>query len=162
MIAIVTHFYADLPKGTSGEVVKSWTDPKGCKWHRLFLGTNRSGKKLQKVIPEDCLKLITPFKSTHELDFEVADWYADPEMKLYRIGTCEGLWMSTPESYCIISVISSQPGNGHLDDVFEWFENSCKRDGKSLKVLELFNERFEHHLKNKRGFIGEYNLEKKF
>lgn len=102
------------------------------------------------------------FQSTHQLDFLMADWPHDESMKLFRIGTCEGLWMSIPESYCIISVVNSEPGNGHLDDVFEWFENSCKRDGKSLKVLELFNERFEHHLKTKRGFTGEYNLEKTF
>jgi hypothetical protein len=71
---------------------------------------------------------------------------------LFRIGTCEGQWFAIEHSYCILSVLNNNPGNGHLDDVFEWFEFSCKRDKKALLVLEVMNDRFKQHLITKRGF----------
>lgn len=91
------------------------------------------------------------FKTTHNLSFEVAE---SKYGTLYRIGTCEGQWGSTSDSYYILSVINNEPGNGHLDDVFDWFENSCKRDGKNLLILECLNEEFYKHLLSKRGFIA--------
>lgn len=88
----------------------------------------------------------------HKLDFEAAPgkYGFDP---VFRIGSCHGLWGSTSDSYYILSVINAEPGNGHLDDVFEWFEFSCKRDGKNLLVLACFNSRFYLHLLSKRGFV---------
>jgi len=85
-------------------------------------------------------------------------------MQLFRIGTCEGLWQATATSYIIIAITNSNNGNGHLTDVFEWFENSCKRDGKTLRVVEIMNSGFMAHLINKRGFkkIAGDNVEKKF
>lgn len=69
-----------------------------------------------------------------------------------------GWLLKTPIVF--ISVINSQPGNGHLDDVFQWFESSCKRDKKALIVMELMNERFKKHLLEKRGFsdMGKDNV----
>lgn len=92
------------------------------------------------------------FKSTHNLTFETADWY-DPQFQLFRIGTCEGMWGVTEESYLIVAVTNSEPGNGHFGDVLEIFENSCKRDGKSLKVVEIMNPSLMAHLISKRGFL---------
>lgn len=91
-------------------------------------------------------------KTKHNLSFEVAPWPRNKAISLFRVGTCKGQWYSTENAYCIVSVINNVPGNGHLDDVFEWFESSCKRDGKALIVLELMNERFKKHLMTKRGF----------
>lgn len=90
------------------------------------------------------------FESTHSLIFEVAE---SVHGMLFRVGTCNGQWGSTKDSYYILSVINEQPGNGHLDDVLEWFENSCKRDNKNLLVLECFNGKFYLHLIKKHGFI---------
>ena len=90
----------------------------------------------------------------HGLDFEVADYDLDPQLKLYRIGTVMGQWGCTWDSYFILSFINDQPGNGHLDDVFEWFEFSCKRDGKNLIILEFWNKEFLIHVLTKRGFIA--------
>lgn len=73
--------------------------------------------------------------------------------KNFKIGTVEGMWGDTGDSYYILSAVNDEPGNGHLDDVFEWFEYSAKRDGKNLLVLECFNERFYDHLLAKRGFV---------
>jgi len=91
-----------------------------------------------------------PFQSTHNLDFLNAD---DIPYNHFKIGTCAGLWGSLPDSYYILSVVNDQPGNGHLTDVFEWFEQSCKRDEKNLLVLEVMSERFFMHLTSKRGFV---------
>lgn len=99
-------------------------------------------------------------QTTHNLDFEVAESpyniFGDifgSGHKLFRVGTCNGQWGSTPDSYYILSVINEEKGNGHLTDVFEWFEFSCKRDNKNLLVLECINEDFYLHLLSKRGFI---------
>lgn len=89
--------------------------------------------------------------TTHHLQFEVAPWYM-PEFKRFRIGTCEGLWKSTKKSYVILAITNGVQHNGHLDDVFEWFEYSCKRDKRSLVILELWNGAFQEHLISKRGF----------
>jgi hypothetical protein len=88
----------------------------------------------------------------HNLDFEVAEWHS-PDMKLFRVGTCEGLWQSIPDCYVIVSIKNDKPGNGHFNDVLQWFEFSCKRDNKNLLVVELLNEKLYLHLITKRGFI---------
>lgn len=91
-------------------------------------------------------------KTSHNLPFESATWPRNPAIQVFRVGTCHGQWLSTELAYCIISVINESPGNGHLEDVFEWFEQSCKRDGKALMILEFFNDRFKKHCIEKRGF----------
>lgn len=89
----------------------------------------------------------------HKLDFECAESPYSNSHKMFRIGTCEGQWGNTKDSYFILSVLNTKPNNGHLNDVFEWFEYSAKRDGKNLLVLECMNERFYKHLIEDRGFI---------
>lgn len=96
-------------------------------------------------------------KTTHNLDF---CWkpsvynFGGSDHKEYKVGTCHGQWGSTFDSYYVLSVINREPGNGHLDDVFEWFEHSAKRDGKNLMVLDCENQRFYNHLLAKRGFVA--------
>jgi hypothetical protein len=53
-----------------------------------------------------------------------------------------------------MSVKNESPGNGHLEDLFQWFENSCKRDKKNFMILEFFNDRFKKHCIEKRGFVA--------
>lgn len=100
----------------------------------------------------------------HKLDFEAARWPIDERIMLFRIGTCEGQYLFVENSICILSVVNSVPGNGHLDDVFEWFEFASKKQGHSLKVLAIMNEGFKKHLIEKRGFVdvGDDNVEKYF
>lgn len=90
------------------------------------------------------------FKSTNNLGFEVAH---HPLYMAYRIGTCHGQWGVVNKCYYILSVINNSPGNGHLNDVFEWFEFACKRDNYNLMVLEIVNSQFYLHLITKKGFI---------
>lgn len=95
-------------------------------------------------------------ETTHKLDFLTAQndfSLFRGDGNLFKVGTCRGQWGNTNDSYYILSVINEVKGNGHLDDVFEWFEYSCKRDGKNLLILECFNKRFYEHLITKRGFI---------
>lgn len=103
-----------------------------------------------------------PFKSTHNLPFECATWI--DEFSKFRIGTIEGSWRCTKDSYDILAIINSKPGNGHLKDVFDWFEQSCRRDNKCLRVLELWNKEFKQYLIDKKGFvdIGDDIVELKF
>ena len=97
------------------------------------------------------------FKSKHNLPFLVANWNECPlttelNLRKFKVGTCEGLWGSDDITYYILSIINTERGNGHLQDVFDWFESSCKRDKKNLIVLEIWNERFKKHLIEKRNF----------
>lgn len=96
------------------------------------------------------------FISTHKLDFEVSQWDGqlneEDNWMLFRVGTCEGVWKASEKNYSILAIVNSEPGNGHFTDVLEWFENSCKRDGKNLQILEVWNEPFKKHLITKKGF----------
>lgn len=108
------------------------------------------------------------FKSEHNLLFEVAPYPynvdSQKEWMLFRVGTCEGLWSSSPDSYDILAVSNRQKGNGHFNDVLQWFEQSCIRDKKALRILEVWNESLKNHLITKRQFVdaGSDNVIKKF
>ena len=111
-------------------------------------------------------------KTKHRLIFESAEWksvlakailgnlFNREGWQIFRIGTVEGQWRSTETAYEILSITNNEPGNGHLDDVFEWFEYSCKRDGKDLIIREFWNNDFKEHCIKKRGFklYGENDL----
>jgi len=95
--------------------------------------------------------------TTHNLDFETKPFRiqieGEPMNICFKVGTCHGMYCVTEKTYDIIAIENDEKGNGHLQDVFEWFENSCKRDKKDLRVLEFMNEGFKKHLIEKRGFM---------
>lgn len=105
------------------------------------------------------------FASLHDLMFEAAPYHLqlvdDITWMRFRIGTCEGLWCATGTSYDILAITNNNPGNGHLMDVIQWFEQSCKRDKKNFRVLEVWNNGFKNHLIKKHGFT-EYNHDNLF
>lgn len=95
------------------------------------------------------------FKSTHDLPFLSRYWdnpFNTDGWQEFKIGTCCGQWISTDTSYDILTVINDNPGNGHFKDVLEWFEQSCIRDKKAFRILEVLNERLALHLVTKHGF----------
>lgn len=110
------------------------------------------------------------FQSEHKLFFEIADWMPLPglpaasEFKRFRVGSCDGLWRSTSDSYDILAITNNEKGNGHLRDVLQWFEQSCRRDKKVLRVLEVWNSNFKKHLIEKCSFkdIGSDNVERHY
>jgi hypothetical protein len=97
--------------------------------------------------------------TTHRLDFEACPWESmggvDDNYVKFRIGTCEGLWSATETTFDILAITNSQPGNGHFEDVLQWFEHACKRDKKNLRILEVWNKELKMHLIKKRGFNPE-------
>lgn len=104
------------------------------------------------------------FETTHKLSFETAPWEigfllsAKNTILRFRVGSCEGIYETTDKHYVIIAIDNKINGNGHFEDVLEWFENSCKRDKKGLAFAEILNDRFYNHLKSKRGFKGNKQL----
>ncbi len=108
------------------------------------------------------------FKTEHNLLFEVAEWGfnidPDHEFMRFRIGTCEGLWSGTDQSYEILAVKNTQKHNGHFNDVLQWFEHSCIRDKKHFIIKEVWNKNLKNHLILKRGFtkLGKSDLIKYF
>ena len=100
----------------------------------------------------------------HKLLFESAEWesllaktiigtfFNREGWKIFRVGTVGGQWRSTQTAYEILSFFNEKPGNGHLNDVFEWFEYSCKRDKKDFIIREFWNDNFKQHCIKKRGF----------
>jgi len=108
------------------------------------------------------------FQSEHNLIFEVAPYPYNIDDKnqwmLFRVGTCEGLWRSTDKSYDILAITNNQQGNGHFNDVLQWFEQSCRRDKKALRILEVWNINFKNHLITKRQFkdVGGDNVSRHY
>ena len=95
------------------------------------------------------------FKSLHNLEFLSAHWdnpFNLDGWQVFKIGTCHGQWISTATSYDILTVVNDNIGNGHFEDVLQWFENSCKRDKKDFRILEVWNTMLAKHLMSKRGF----------
>lgn len=101
----------------------------------------------------------------HKLDFFAAPYkkgslasifiseFEGPPVIAFKVGTCEGIYQVSETSYDIIAITNEEPGNGHFDDVLEWFEFSCKRDKKDLRFMEILNPKFGIHLCEKRGFV---------
>lgn len=95
-------------------------------------------------------------KTIHNLIFEVAPWEYDlgDGFIRFRVGTVTGLFRCTVDEYQILALVNHEKHNGHLEDVFQWFMASCKRNKKQLAILEIWNDHFLKHLKEKKGFIG--------
>lgn len=101
-------------------------------------------------------KVAEPFKTDHGLPFEAAEWpngkIIDPTWMIFRVGTCHGTWRCTRDAYEILNIENNQRHNGHFNDVFQWFEHSCKRDKRILRIRLVWNINLRTHLLTKRGF----------
>lgn len=102
-------------------------------------------------------EVVKDFKTKHMLPFEAAPYEMnidpDNEWIRFRVGTCMGLWCFDDENLKILAVENDKPGNGHFEDVLQWFEKSANEHKKPLKFLAMMNPAFEKHLVEKRGFI---------
>lgn len=96
--------------------------------------------------------------TTHGLSFEVADGFRVIGLddgyawQNFRIGTVEGLWSNKRGAYRILAIQNKDPHNGHLTDLFEWFQHSAKRDRMPFVVHEVGNPAMARILL-KRGFL---------
>lgn len=55
----------------------------------------------------------------------------------FRVGTCSVLWFVTLDCYVIIAIKNAEPGNGHFKHALSWFYDSCRRDMRNLRILEV-------------------------
>lgn len=85
------------------------------------------------------------------MDFEIMEkpWMGD--FFKFRVGTCKGLYRATLTHYEILAIKNKVKHNGHFQLTMEYFERSCKRDGKKLLVSEVWNLLLAWHLR-KHGF----------
>lgn len=95
---------------------------------------------------------MNAIKTKHNLDFEAVPWPRNPFIIVFRVGTCHGQYDMDDKQLRLISVINESQGNGHLEDVFEWFEYASKVNELDFIICEFFNERFKRHCIEKRGF----------
>ena len=75
---------------------------------------------------------LVPFKST-------TTSYRNTRFFQFRVGTCHGLWRVTDDAYEVLAVVNTKKGNGHFKAAMQWFERSCRRDSKLLRLCEVFN-----------------------
>ena len=71
--------------------------------------------------------------------------------KRFRVGTCHGLWRDKDNAYEILAIANEEPHNGHFGATMHWFETSAKRDGYTVRVLEIMNASLARTLK-RRGY----------
>ena len=64
----------------------------------------------------------------------------------FKVGTCHGLWRPTNDAYEILAIKNDEKGNGHFQITMQYFEESAKRDGKCVRMREVFNIRLAKNL----------------
>jgi hypothetical protein len=74
--------------------------------------------------------------------------------KVYKFicGTVDGIFTVEKERVVMIGIGNMQPGNGHITDVFQWFERACRELKKNFWIVEIINEGFYRHLVEKHCF----------
>lgn len=98
------------------------------------------------------------FSTKNNLDFwsknyEGVQPTGDKEDRIWFIvGTCRGMYIIDDSAYDLWAIGNSRPGNGHFDDVLQWFEFFCNRDNKDFIISRIENTKFRSHLIGKRGF----------
>lgn len=96
------------------------------------------------------------FKTTNGQDFYSAP-YARPwnfeNYQQFKVGTMFGLWKWENDKFVILAFLNDKPGNGNLEDVFDWFYCSAVCAQVPLVIRSVDNKRFLKHLIEKRGFV---------
>ena len=105
------------------------------------------------------------FKTAHNLPFESRPYLIginekdkftpdpDHDWQEFKVGTCHGLYAHYNKAFHIVAIKNEEPGNGHFEDVLQWFEHSCIESNSNLKFCEVWNKEFRQHLILKRSFI---------
>lgn len=96
------------------------------------------------------------FRSTHGLKFKtmphiIAGAFTGAER--FEIGTVHGIWNVSTFSVDVFACINDEPGNGHMDDVFEWFFSIATERGLPVRVTNVSSEDFRQQLIDKWLFV---------
>lgn len=95
------------------------------------------------------------FKSSHKLKFRTAPHViagAPTGMEKFEIGTVHGLWVQSKMSIDIFACINDEPGNGHMDDVFEWFFEIARTGALAVRIVNVSSVTFRNQLIEKWKF----------
>lgn len=57
----------------------------------------------------------------------------------YRVGTCTGAYRDAIQSFEILAIANSKPGNGHVEAMLAYFFKSCEKYSKHVIVKEVIN-----------------------
>jgi len=74
------------------------------------------------------------------LPFQSRPWHRDPTWNDAHVGTVCIQWRCTPEAYEILCIVNGEPGNGHFQQAMLWFEQSCIRNNRYLRIREVWNK----------------------
>lgn len=107
------------------------------------------------------------FKTTNGQDFYSAPYDRPWNLSnyhMFKVGTCDGLWYNTKKAFFILAIVNNCPGNGHFEDLLDWFYCSSVTSKLPLIIQEVgslqnaafgdfkVSDRFAKHLVEKRGF----------
>lgn len=112
--------------------------------------------EIKQIIPEQEPASNNAIVTAHKLNFETADYeknvLGEQQLKWFKVGTCRGMCTTDKAYIVVIALVNDSKHNGHLEDVFQWFEFSAKNIKKDLMFIVENNEDFKKHLIGKRGF----------
>lgn len=122
-------------------------------------------KSLKDIIAD--LQKNDRFKTTNGQLFYAAPYdrpWNNERFIMFKIGTVNGIWRSDKKAIIVLAVANDKPGNGHLEDFFDWFETACVQAELPLIIQEVgslenaafddfkISNRFANYLVQKRGF----------
>lgn len=102
------------------------------------LWTEKTVSRMAMLITAACSLLSLPLPTMLPFEATTGDYRGTGFLR-FRVGTCHGLWRSTDTSYEILAVKNREKGNGHFKEALRWFQKSCVRDGKTLRIRECWN-----------------------
>ena len=88
-VTVVEHYA--MCKDKTGEVLKSWDDPRGVSWARVRFGHTLDGSPLDQTIPENCLRWTVTreqWDKKHDDYKGIRDDGTHAMLKLTTYGTC--------------------------------------------------------------------------
>lgn len=89
------------------------------------------------------------FKSQHNLKVYVNPFTVagiDAGVLQFKIGTTHGIFKNFSLSVDVFTVINDNPGNGHMEDFFEFFEAHAKKTNRVFRMCEVSDQEFKNAL----------------
>lgn len=116
------------------------------------MGQKSKAKKDLKQLQE--IFLLPPLNE-HMLSISWFRWEKSVgHEKVYKFicGTVDGIFTVERDRIVMIGIGNMDPGNGHVVDVFQWFDRAAKELKKDFWVVEIINAGFHRCLVERHGF----------